>query len=85
MEEARALGLLQRTAPAAQADAVALALAEEVAAHPPEGLRALKDLFRALEHGPARVAQENAALMDAQRAGTGLLSPAVTGSSPPAG
>ena len=84
MEEARALGLLQRTATAAQADAVALALAEEVAAHPPEGLRSLKGLFRALDQGPVRVAQENAALMDAQRAGTGLRSPPVTGSAPPA-
>jgi len=82
MEEARALGLLQRTAPAAEAEAVALALAEEVAAHPPAGLRALKGLFRALDGEPARVARENAALMDAQRAGGGLRSP---GPPPPAG
>ena len=84
-EEARALGLVQRTAPAAQAEAATLALAEEVAAHPPDGLRALKDLFRALDDGPARIAQENAALMDAQRAGAGLPSPWPTGSVPPAG
>lgn len=85
MEEARALGLLQRTAPAAQAEAAALALAEEVAAHPPDGLRALKGLFRALDQGPERIAEENAALIDAQRAGGGLRSPSVPGSAPPAG
>ena len=39
MEEARALGLLHRTAPAARAEAAALALAGEIAPHPPEGMQ----------------------------------------------
>ena len=46
MEEARALGLLQRTAPAALAEAAALDLARELAANPPEGMRRLKAMFR---------------------------------------
>src|SRR6266540_3359033 len=42
MQEARGLGLLQRTAPAALAETAALGLARELAAHPPEGMRRLK-------------------------------------------
>ena len=72
MEEAAALGLLHRTAPAASAEAVALELAGEVAAHPPEGLRRLKRMFRELEHADDRVAYENAELMAFQREGAGL-------------
>ena len=46
MGEARALGLLHRTAPAARAEAAAIALSRELAAHPPEGMRRLKAMFR---------------------------------------
>src|SRR3954468_19184676 len=46
MEEAAALGLLARMAPAEGAEDAALDLAHEVAAHPPEGLRLLKQMFR---------------------------------------
>jgi enoyl-CoA hydratase/carnithine racemase len=72
MEEAAALGLLHRTAPAAQAEAAALALAEQVARRPPEGVRGLKALFRELEGSAGRVARENERLEDFQRKGGGL-------------
>jgi enoyl-CoA hydratase len=72
MEEARALGLLQRTAPTERAEAAAIALAAQVATHPPEGLRRLKALFAELDGSAARVARENEALVDFQRHGAGL-------------
>ena len=60
--EARALGLLHRTAPAARAEAAAVALARELAAHPPEGMRRLKAMFRELDRRRgARGARERAA------------------------
>ena len=72
MDEAVALGLLHRTAPADRAEAVALELAAEVAAHPPEGLRRLKRMFRQLEEGASRVEYENELLVEFQREGAGL-------------
>lgn len=72
MEEALALGLLTRTAPAARAESAALALAAEIAAHPPEGLRRLKSMFRDLDGSAARVAHENELLVAFQREGAGL-------------
>src|SRR3954467_2029164 len=72
MEEALALGLLARTAPAAEAEAVALALAAEIAAHPPDGLRVIKQMFRDFEGTAERVARENLALEAFQREGAGL-------------
>jgi enoyl-CoA hydratase len=72
MEEARALGLLHRTAPAAGAEAAAIALARQIAPHPPEGMRRLKALFRELAGATAAVAHENQALIDWQRSGGGL-------------
>ena len=72
MQEALALGLLARTAPAEQAEAVALELAREIAAHPPEGLRVLKRMFRDFEQTAERVARENLALESFQREGAGL-------------
>jgi enoyl-CoA hydratase/carnithine racemase len=74
MAEADALGLLARTAPAAQAEATALELAAELAAHPPEGMRGLKRMFRDFEQTGRRVAAENALLEDFQRHGGGLPS-----------
>lgn len=74
MEEAARLGLLHRTAPAAQAEAEALELAREVAGARPEGLRQLKAMFRELGDGAGRVAYENALLLEFQRAGAGLPS-----------
>ena len=72
MAEAQALGLLHRTAPAAEAELAALALAGEIAPHPPEGLRRLKRMFRDLGDTAARVAYENELLVDFQREGAGL-------------
>lgn len=72
MDEAVALGLLHRTARAEEAEAEALSLAREIAAHPPEGLRRLKRMFRELEHGATRVAYENELLVEFQREGAGL-------------
>ena len=71
-EEAQALGLLHRVAPAAEAEAAALGLAGEIAQHPPEGLRRLKRMFRDMEGSAARVEAENVELVDFQRQGAGL-------------
>lgn len=72
MEEALAIGLLTRTAPAALAEAAAVELAAQIAAHPPEGLRRLKGMFRDLDGTSARVAHENELLVAFQREGAGL-------------
>jgi len=72
MEEADALGLLARTAPAAEAETAALALAGELARFPADGLRRMKGLFREAEGTDARVARENAVLVEWQRTGPGL-------------
>ena len=65
---------MHRTAPAARAEEAAIALAAEVAAHPPDGLRRLKALFAELDGGGARTARENDVLVDWQRHGAGLPS-----------
>src|SRR4051794_35477635 len=72
MEEAAAMGLLARTAPAESAESVALELARELAAHPPDGLRVLKQMFREFEQTAERVASENLVLDAFQREGAGL-------------
>jgi enoyl-CoA hydratase/carnithine racemase len=72
LDEALALGFLQRGAPADEAERVAIELASAVAAHPPESVRTLKEMFRAYEDLPARVADENARLVAFQRDGAGL-------------
>jgi enoyl-CoA hydratase/carnithine racemase len=69
MERAHALGLLARTAPAARAEAAAIDLARELAAHPPEGLRALKAAFAQVTGAAGHVERENAGLVAWQRAG----------------
>jgi enoyl-CoA hydratase/carnithine racemase len=71
-DEADALGLLARRAPTAEAEAAALALAGELAGHPPAGLRRLKALFREYEATAQRVARENDEIIEFQRAGDGL-------------
>jgi len=70
--EALELGLLHSVAAADRAEAEAIALARRVAAHPPEGLRRLKALFRDLDESGGRVAAENAGLVAWQREGPGL-------------
>jgi enoyl-CoA hydratase/carnithine racemase len=72
MDEAAAARFLQRTAPAAQAEAVALELAAELAAHPSPGLRELKAMFRAYERLAERITDENERLVTFQRHGAGL-------------
>jgi enoyl-CoA hydratase/carnithine racemase len=72
MEEARALGLLHRTAPVAEAQAAAIELAREIATHPPEGMRRLKAMFRDITGTANHVTAENAALIEWQRTGGGL-------------
>lgn len=72
VDEADALGLLARRAPAADAEAEALDLARALAAHPPEGLRHLKGLFRDYEATADRVARENVEIVAFQRDGGGL-------------
>ncbi len=59
MGEARALGLLQRTAPAGQVEDAAIELAQQIAAHPPGGVRRLKAMFRHQQGTAARIASEN--------------------------
>jgi enoyl-CoA hydratase/carnithine racemase len=72
MEEALAIGLLHRTAPAERAETVAVELAGQIAAHPPEGLRRLKAMFRDFDETHARIAAENDLLVAFQREGAGL-------------
>jgi enoyl-CoA hydratase/carnithine racemase len=72
MEEADRIGLLHRTAPAAEAEAAALDLARSIAGHPPAGLRRLKGMFRELEDSARRTTYENELLLEFQREGTGL-------------
>lgn len=71
-EEARAIGFLQSVTSADRAEAAALELAGTLGGDKPEGLRALKAMFRDLEDTPARVAYENERLMAFQREGSGL-------------
>ena len=71
-EEAFALGLLQRTATAAEAEDVALELARQVAAQHPGGIRVLKQMFRELDGTAQRVAYENERLMHFQQHGAGI-------------
>jgi len=72
MDEAFALGFLQRTAAADDAERVAVEVAVGIAAHPPESVRGLKEMFRSYERMPERVADENARLVAFQRDGAGL-------------
>lgn len=72
MTEAAELGLLHRTAPAAEAEAVAVGLARELAGQSAAGLRTLKQMFRDLEHTGERVAYENEHLLRFQQDGAGL-------------
>jgi enoyl-CoA hydratase/carnithine racemase len=72
MDEALALGLLHRTAPAAEAESVAIALARELARQSAPGLRTLKQMFRDLDHTGDRIAYENEHLLRFQQHGGGL-------------
>ena len=71
-EEAAAVGFVHRVAPAADAEAVALEMAEAIASRPRATIAAAKRMFRDLEASGDRVAYENELLMDFQRSGAGL-------------
>jgi enoyl-CoA hydratase/carnithine racemase len=72
MEEAERIGLLHRTAPAAEAEAAALELVGSMSSYPPDGLRRLKGMFRDLGDDARRTAYENELLLEFQREGAGL-------------
>ncbi len=71
-DEAHALHLLHRVAPADVAEASAVELAHAVAANNGPGVRQLKRMFHADADLPEHVARENAALVRFQREGGGL-------------
>ncbi|MEO8888702.1 MAG: enoyl-CoA hydratase/isomerase family protein [Jatrophihabitantaceae bacterium] len=70
--EADEFGLLQRIAPAAEAEAAALELAADVAQQNAGGVRELKAMFRDLDGSGQRVEYENEHLMRFQQDGHGL-------------
>jgi enoyl-CoA hydratase/carnithine racemase len=71
--EAAEAGLLHRLAAGAdEVETAALALAGQIAAHPPGGVRQAKRLLREFEGTADRVARENAILERWQREGPGL-------------
>jgi enoyl-CoA hydratase/carnithine racemase len=72
VEEAERLGMLARTAEPEDAEAVALDLAREVAAHSSSSVRRFKTMFREFSHSHDRVARENEILLEFQRTGDGL-------------
>lgn len=72
MEEATAIGFLNRSASEADAESVAIELATTIAAQSPSGVRVLKNMFRELDDSARRVEHENAMLMEFQRSGAGL-------------
>lgn len=74
------LGLAARTVPANEAESAAVALAQELARHPAEGLRRLKRMFADFDGTTGRVARENVILNRWQRRGPGLPSAPVDGS-----
>lgn len=71
-EEAERIGLAHRVAPAAEAEAAAVELAEQASQGPIEAMRGLKEMFRDFEHSAGRVAAENELLLAFQRDGAGL-------------
>lgn len=72
--EAVELGLAHRLATAAETEPAAIELAVSLAAHPGEGLRRLKEMFRHFDGSAARVARENELLVEFEREGAGLPS-----------
>ncbi|MEU0266812.1 enoyl-CoA hydratase/isomerase family protein [Nocardioides sp. NPDC006303] len=71
-DAAVAMGLAQRTAPAGEAEAVALELAGLIARQSSDGIRTLKEMFRELEGTAHRITYENERLLDFQRNSVGL-------------
>lgn len=71
-DEALRLGLVNRVAPAASTEESALALAAEVAAHPPEAVATLKRMLHEWDDVEGRSAKEGAGQVEWQRTGPGL-------------
>lgn len=72
MDDALAIGFLNRAADEAEAEIVAIELATAISAQSASGVRVLKTMFRDLDDSARRVEHENALLMKFQRDGTGL-------------
>jgi len=73
-DEALRLGLVNRIAPAAATEESALALAAEVAAHPPEAVARLKSMLHQWDDVVGRSANEGEGQVEWQRTGPGLPS-----------
>ena len=71
-DEALRLGLINRVAPAASTEEAALALAAEVAAHPPEAVATLKRMLHEWDDVTGRSAKEGEGQVEWQRTGPGL-------------
>ncbi len=71
-DEALRLGLVNRIAPAAATEEAAVALAAEVAAHPPEAVARLKQMLHAWDDVEGRSAAEGEGQVEWQRSGPGL-------------
>jgi enoyl-CoA hydratase len=74
-DEALRLGLVNRVAPAAAAEASALDLAGAVAAHPPEGVAQLKRMLHEWDDIEGRSRIEGVGQVDWARTGPGLPAP----------
>lgn len=72
LREAVDLGIVQRTAAAADAEDTAVELATQVAGQHPGGIRTLKRMFRELDDTARRVGYENDLLMRFQEHGAGI-------------
>ena len=73
-DEALRLGLVNRIAPAAATEESALALAAEVAAHPPEAVARMKSMLHEWDDVVARSSKEGIGQVAWQRSGPGLPS-----------
>ncbi|HEY7267035.1 MAG TPA: enoyl-CoA hydratase/isomerase family protein [Solirubrobacterales bacterium] len=71
-DEALRLGLVHRVAPAAATEDAAIALAAEVAAHPPEAVARLKAMLHRWDGVVERSADEGRGQVEWQRSGPGL-------------
>jgi enoyl-CoA hydratase len=71
-DEALRMGLIHRVAPAARTEEVAMELAGEVAAHPPESVARIKKMLLDWDGVVERSAQEGRGQVEFQRTGPGL-------------
>ena len=71
-DEALRMGLVHRVAPAARTEEIALELAAEVAAHPPEAVARLKQMLHRWDGIVERSAEEGRGQVEWQREGPGL-------------